>query len=343
MSLQALVTRELLFAYFAGQATVLQKQMIEKWVEEKPGNEEFFYACLHEWETLHPQYLANTDAAIDKFNEDILDQSHYYSMQREVGQRGQLKAGKAGGWRKWLVAASVLCVLQFGAWLLRDAILYKSYATGYGETNLVSLPDGSSVLLNANSVLQVPRFNLGEFSRHVHLRGEARFSVVHTPDDKKFVVQTDSAFEVEVLGTEFNLSARKSGTSVVLHKGQVRVLYKKEEELAATALIMAPGDLVTVDERRKRLQVTQVSHPENFSAWQHGRFVFDNTSLSEIKEMLHDNYGLTVELEGIDVSGMKVSGSFKASNADELLQALSEVLGINVIRQDKHVLLTGHK
>ncbi|GAA4443000.1 FecR domain-containing protein [Pontibacter saemangeumensis] len=342
MSLQSLVTRELLFAYFAGQATVLQKQMIEKWVEEKPGNEEFFYACLHEWETLHPQYRVNTDAAIDKFNEGILSQSRY-SLQPEVGQRGQLKSEKAGGWRKWLVAASVLCVLQFGAWLLRDAVLYKSYATGYGETNLVSLPDGSSVLLNANSVLQVPRFNLGEFSRHVHLRGEARFSVVHTPDDKKFVVQTDSAFEVEVLGTEFNLSARKSGTRVVLQKGQVRVLYKKEEELAATALVMAPGDLVTVDNKQKRLQVTQVSSPENFSAWQHGRFVFDNTSLYEIKEMLHDNYGLTVELGGIDVSEMKVSGSFKANNADELLQALSEVLGVNVMRQDKHVLFTGNK
>ncbi|MFD3002453.1 FecR family protein [Pontibacter toksunensis] len=316
--------------------------MIENWVEDEPENEEFFYACLHEWEMTHPQYNADTKAAITKFNESILEQPRLY-IKPGTEQRHTEHAKKNSGWQKYLVAASVLFVLLLGTWLFRDIALNKSYTTGNGEISAVTLSDGSKVVLNSNSLLQVPRFGFGGVSRQVQLRGEAMFSVVHTLDDKKFVVLTDPGFQVEVLGTEFNLSARDSDTKVVLQEGKVKVLYKEEPEQAATSLIMAPGDLVTVDEKQKKLQVKQVRHPENYSAWQHGRFVFDRTSLAEIKEILQDNYGLVVSLRGIDGSKISISGSFKARNADELLLALSEILDISVIRQDNRVMLISSK
>ena len=106
-------------------------------------------------------------------------------------------------------------------------------------------------------------------------------------------------------------------------------------------MTMAPGDLLTLDESRGDLAVRKVLHPENFAAWQQGRFIFENTPLSEIKNILQENYGLQVRLQGQGLAAQTVSGSFKALSADELLQALSETLDLNVIRQDKHVVLTG--
>lgn len=336
MAPQPLVTRELLFAYFAGQATALQKRMIEEWVEEQPENEEFFYACLHEWEMKHSQYRADADAAIARFNDSILNQDPS-QMQPKPEQHYQGKAGNSGEWQNWAIAASVLFIILMGSWLFHDSILYKSYYASYHEISTVTLADGSKVVLNRDSELQVPRFGFGKSDRRVRLRGEAKFSVVHTPDDKKFVVLADSAFQVEVLGTEFNLTARKSGTKVVLQEGKVKVLYRETPEQAASSLVMAPGDLVTVDEKQKKLKRKQVQYPENYSAWQHGQFVFNKTSLVEIKEILEDNYGIAVELEGAEVLEVTVTGSFKARNADELLLAISEISNLVVTRQGDQV------
>ena len=339
MASHFLINKELLFAYFAGQTTVLQKQMIEKWVEEDSENEECFYAYLHEWETMHPQYKADTDAAIAKFNESLLRSPPSFNEEL-VAEQQIITPSRFGGWHRWVVAASVLFVLMLGTWLFRSPLLYKSYNTGNGEIRMVTLTDGTKVVLKANSLLQVPRFKFGEARRQVHLKGEAKFSVVHTLDNQKFVVFADPALRVEVLGTEFNLATRKGHTKVVLQKGKVKVQYQEAPALAAASLIMAPGDLVSVDEKQKKLLVKQVQHPENYSAWQNGRFVFDKTSLNEIKDILEANYELMVSLPGIEAADATVSGSFKASNADELLQALSEVLNMNVIRQNNQVKFT---
>jgi transmembrane sensor len=48
---------------------------------------------------------------------------------------------------------------------------------------------------------------------------------------------------------------------------------------------------------------------------------------------------LLVEIRGKRLEEQTLSGSFEAHSADELLEALAEVLEINVIRQDSRVIL----
>lgn len=345
MSINAFITKELLFAYFAGQATALQKQRIEDWVED-PANEEFFYQCVHEWEMKNPQYQADVNQGIEKF---------YQQISRLPGQvtdpvwepsscqegHAAVPAPAPGKWPVWMAAASVVLLLGLSAWFFGEEILYKTCQTGYGQISTIALPDGSQVTLNANSQLVVPRFGFGRFSRKVFLKGEANFAVVHTPDHKNFIVFTDAPqFRVEVLGTEFNVFSRKRATKVGLYKGQVKVLYGPSAQ-QAQSMTMVPGDLITLDKSRQSLQLRKVPHPENFAAWQQGRFIFEHTPLSEIKAMLQENFGLAVELKGPGLAQQTVSGSFKASSVNELLEALAETLEMNVIRQDNQVVLTG--
>ena len=70
MSLKNSITKELLFTYFDGKATPLQKHRIGDWMEE-PENEEFFYACVHEWELANLKYEADLNEAIKKFRHII--------------------------------------------------------------------------------------------------------------------------------------------------------------------------------------------------------------------------------------------------------------------------------
>ncbi|GEO03417.1 anti-sigma factor [Adhaeribacter aerolatus] len=332
MSLHTPITEELLFSYFAGRVTPLQKQLIQKWAEE-PENEEFFYACLFNWEKNNLQYQVDINKAIADFNDKLINTEPASSKPSGLAEPQFITRVT---WQRWVAAAAIILIMGISGYFSRNVILLKTYATGYGQTQAINLPDGSKVILNTNSSLQVPRFGFGRNSRQVFLKGEAHFSVVHTPEHKRFVVQTDSAFKVEVLGTEFNVFARPRETKVVLLKGKVKLYYGSESRKLLT---MAPGDLATLDKKTAKPQIEKVVQPENYAAWQQNRFVFENTSLEEIKNILRENYGLEVELSGPNLAAQTLSGSFKAENADEFLEGISEVLEINVNRQNNHVIL----
>jgi ferric-dicitrate binding protein FerR (iron transport regulator) len=72
---------------------------------------------------------------------------------------------------------------------------------------LINLPDGSKVVLNANSKLEYPP-GFSNNTREVYLDGEAYFDIAHDPG-KPFIVHTGS-ISTRVLGTAFNINAYRS-------------------------------------------------------------------------------------------------------------------------------------
>jgi transmembrane sensor len=330
------ITEKLLFSYFSGSATLLEKQMIEKWKTE-PENEKFFFTCLHAWEKNNLQYQGDLASALHRFNQDLSTKKPAAAAYTKE----PLPVDRIN-WKRWVAAASVLLMVAASGYIFRQPILFKTYLTAKDATQVIALPDGSKVVLNAHSSIQVPRFGFGRNSRRVMLKGEARFSVVHTPDDKPFVVQTDSLFQVEVLGTEFAVFARPRQTKVLLIRGKVKVHYGPANQ-KEKPIVMVPGEVVTLNKRQEKPLVTKVARPENYAAWPQNRFVFENTSLQEIKNILWENYGLEVQLSGDNLAGQALTGSFKAKNAGEFLKGISEVLDIQVSRQDKDVILINSK
>lgn len=326
------VTQELLFNYFADRASALQKQLVEEWAKDA-ANREVFYAWLEAWESQQPQYLADTTKAIEQ---------HQQRMTHKTADEGGVDApvpiypfpARSNRFR-WLLAASVTLLL-LGGWLFRQPILYKSYATGYGEIRRVSLPDSSQVTLNGNSVLRLPRFGFGDRSREVALTGEATFSVTHTPDDRRFVVKTDQHFEVVVLGTEFTVYNRQRGGRVLLNRGAVQLRYGEKE--LTQQVLMRPGDLVTLD-RRGHARLSRVRQPENLAAWRNNRFVFEGTSLHEIAHLFNDTYGLQMVIADPDLANWTVSGSFTAHSADELLETLMAASSLTYTRSGNRIFI----
>ena len=83
---------------------------------------------------------------------------------------------------RWYAAAAVLLLgLTATFFTLRNTQynpLLQSYATNFGQTEKITLPDGSSVLLGANSQLHYHRNWTDQKPRLVMLEGEAYFSVV---------------------------------------------------------------------------------------------------------------------------------------------------------------------
>jgi len=115
---------------------------------------------------------------------------------------------------RFMAAASVVLIVTISVFYFwKDDRAWKEYHTAYGETKSVVLPDGSSVVLNANSKLTIASdWNQVDSEREIWLDGEAFFSVIHKKDNKVFRVKTKEGVSVEVLGTTFNVYNRITGT-----------------------------------------------------------------------------------------------------------------------------------
>jgi transmembrane sensor len=329
------ITRELIFEHFANKITPIQRRQIDDWLQTE-GNEELYYKWLEEWENSNLEYQPNSELLVMDYLSYISSHSRTDSQGKKLPPEHYYKQPKRG-WTALMAAAVVLLFVAAGIWLGKTNLYYKSYQTSNGEVKRFVLLDGSQVTLNARSKLMVPRWGFGTSAREVVLDGEASFSVRHSPSNQEFIVKTDKDFEVVVLGTEFLVSSRSRDTRVVLNSGRVQVNYKEGE--SSKQLVMKPGELVSFD-RLNKPTLSQATPFADLSIWQEKRFVFEQTKLVEVAQMLEETYGLKVEINSPGLAQRELMGSFRANNLDELLMTISDLLEINIVREADTVRLT---
>lgn len=335
MKMNSKINKEYIFSYFSGNTSALQKQMVDEWVKE-PENEELFYKWMVEYENQNPQYLTDISNGFERFQMYASN----FQASPSIEQPPLIKLNltpKRSFKTLWTIAASIILGLVFGGWFFKDSIVYQTYSTGFGETKAFTLSDKTAVTLNANSSLRVPRFGFGTKSREVFLKGEANFSVTHQIDNQKFIVKTSKGLEVVVFGTEFTVYAREKVSKVVLEKGKVQLRFLENNK--PQQVTMKPGDLVIFDEiNHPKKQVT--AQPEKFAAWKDHRFIFEDTTLEEFSTIMQENYGIKVIVKDSTLANRTLIGSFRADNAEELLQIVSEVFNVNINRTDNTVVMT---
>jgi transmembrane sensor len=225
----------------------------------------------------------------------------------------------------WATAAVILMVFSFGIFLWNQKP--TSYQTAYGEVQKISLPDGSIVTLNANSTLKLAPNMKNEAMREVWLDGEAYFDIEKL-NGVKFIVHTREA-QVEVLGTEFNVSTRRKQTKVILHEGKVKLHTSN-----AQPILMKPGDMATVSEKSEPIQLKMVQ-PDQYDVWRESVVVLDDRTISEIVEMMEDTYGIAMQFENPRLLNKKLSGKLSLKSTDDFIENLSTILDVEVEKTEK--------
>lgn len=327
------VSKHHLFTYLAGQANPLERQLVEEWLKN-PLNAETFHEWLLEWENRSLQFQPDQETAFEKLL-NRLEQAE--TTRPEEAPAPEPKTGfRLWNWKSYLLAAMIVLTVGVAFSPLRDLILYQTYQTAYGQTKNITLEDGTGVALKSNSSLQIPRFGFRAAVREVELVGEARFSVTHKFDNQRFVVKTSDQFQIEVLGTEFTVYARRQTTNVALDRGKIRVDYGRGNR--KKQLMMKPGDLLTMNQQGK-LHLHQLPPVTNLAAEKKHVFAFRETSVWEVCYLLSENFGLKVEIVDDSLAHRTISGNYHARNADELLKILTAVLEVKTEQTGTGLLL----
>jgi len=245
----------------------------------------------------------------------------------ETGQPAAKVISLKSRYIKWWAAAAIIFVTSVGIWQYSRTTGKLSIQTAFGETRQQVLPDGSQVMLNANTTLDYRNWKEGA-DREVWVKGEAFFHVKKTAQKTRFTVHTGH-FDVVVTGTQFNVVNRNNKNNVLLTEGSVIV--KGDEQ----QVHMTPGEYVefnTSGIQKKAINKTPVL------AWMDHQFYFEKTPMKEAAALITEVYGIKVTLADEAVATDSISCIMPTDNLDVLVQSLA-LSKFNVVKSDKEILI----
>jgi len=224
-----IISDEMLFRYFSGDATEVEKRIIGAWIVESDRNRSRYRRASK----LYEKWMMSA------------------SMESIEGRPMHTRTSNTStvGRRFALAFANVLAaVLVCGGayWVAQNrqnkvlAQTMNTIEVPAGNRMDIVLEDGTKVKLNSGAKLSYP-VRFADDRRDVILSGEACFEVSHAAQ-RPFVVKT-FASDIQVYGTEFDVIADECEKvfSVALLNGSVKVRNESQE------ITMSPGETVSLE------------------------------------------------------------------------------------------------
>lgn len=326
--------------YFAGELNPAEMAAVDRWLIENPEWKEF--ASTLRASRIDVSAVVNGDfednaAQVARLKESL---ASTLSAERTFNKSILRTTAPLRGWSHlrtravYMVGAVVasLCFVFIG-WRLSEgnrgassSTAVSTYSTGNGERATVVLVDGSTVVLNVASTLEVPE-NYGNGNRALRLTGEALFKINSKKGDP-FAVETNGVV-TRVLGTTFIVRHYKTDTTtkIAVNDGKV----------AVDSLVVSAGEQVVVSASGSH-QISSVADAR--SIFTSGILVVEPQSLSDAINDLQRWYNVEIRFGDVDVSNRRISGHFAIGSLIELKEILESTFGIRVERSER--ILTLH-
>ena len=299
-------------AWFArsrsGALSLAEQQALQDWLAEDPSHAAAYETCTLAWTLLEdlravPQVLA--------MREDVrgMNRSRWYST------KGAIAAGIVA-----LVTAGTVFLshpkpaarVQFAA-----AEQATDFATGVGQISKMRLPDGSQVLLDADSALAL---HFDATQRNIALeRGRAYFHVAH--EARPFIV-TASRFSVQATGTQFVVDRLGGGETVSMVEGRVIARPLKPDPTEQPVALVAGKQLVASGHGHWLISPVDVNFAQD---WMKGQLNFNQTRVTDIAEEANRYSRQKIVLADPHIASQRVSAVLTAGDIDTLVASLVDV------------------
>lgn len=281
----------------------------------------------------------------DTENETAVSETEIARMKKAIDHRTERETKPL---RRLGIAMKVAAAILIPVLLISTITLYRQnsrlnskeiiVSTGGNERAHVTLPDGTNVSLNEESSIHYPAVAFSSGQRHIRFEGEGYFEVKKNPH-MPFSIHT-CHLEVEVVGTKFNLKARKDEQHAVvtLDEGNVRLT----SVLSRQSLAMKPGNKVTLNYQTGNFSLETEPRKET-PDWKKRQFVFRNSRLEHVVKVLEKNYAVTIEIAEPARSEDLFTGTITASNLHEALDIVATTYHLIIQYTPKKILLTNKK
>jgi transmembrane sensor len=273
----------------------------------------------------------------------------------EAGAGQRAPAGDPGwtrgvSWRAACAAAVIVAVGGLAAFQIYNrgpggagsyALAAFSYETAIGAQKKIILADGSTLMLNTNSRVDV---NFSGNRRDIHLiRGEAYFDVVHD-NARPFTVYAKD-YVVRDIGTAFDVHLSKAGVvEVGVTKGSVEVAPAEGSSISGVGKgvgILTAGQNVVLGQTAERTETISSTDMGRKLAWRQGQLIYTGQPLGEVVADISRYSDIKIELADPSLEKLPVGGAFRTDQIDAIFAALENNFGVHAEWLDaQHVRFT---
>ncbi|MCE5345518.1 MAG: FecR family protein [Bacteroidales bacterium] len=320
-----------IIAQLDGDLPIDELNELSDWINKSKENTKYYTEIKDLWEAsvLNASEIAETEKEWKRFNDRISDKK-----KRELFiYSGNFKTlGKVAAVFIGIIICSSLIIKFFS----RTEPIYISYFAPKGSVSQMVLPDSTLIYLNSGTEI---KYKIGKSSegREIFLNGEAWFKVAKEKN-KLFTVHT-SFYDVNVLGTEFNVKAYESDSKseTTLEKGSVSI--SSLSNLKMTEKVnMLPGEQFTFNRVDSKLQVNKVN-TKLFTSWKENKLIFVNMSLEQLIILIERKYDVSIEVEDKSILSYHYSGTIKNESILEFLNIVKHTMPIQYKIENQKILI----
>lgn len=319
------LVRKIIHTYLFHPMPDRVQEHFRSWILDKEHAREKESVLREEWDRLDP---AEVFAVDERSYRRKLGRLH---REMHVAPKARLITLSR---RAAAVAAAVVVLLMGVEFFVVKHLAADSttwLVTAENSKGRFTLPDGSTVWLNADSRLAYRADFAENGHRRVRLDGEAFFDVKR--DTLAPFEVTMDELQVRVLGTRFMASHIDDFgiEEVTLQSGSVEVEHLHSQE----RIRLVPDQNCTFDASTGLTTVRNVV-ADNYCSWTGDSIVFDNMTLGEIAVNLEHWYNIRIRIESDVDPSVRISFTLRPETLDETLRIIENLTHYHCLQIDKH-------
>ena len=301
---------ELLAKYFSREATNDEINLVETWRSESETNANAFLDAKKIWLETQPEITPPLSLLEGILNQPKAKQVPFI-----------LK-----NWVKYASAAVLILAISL-LFVLNDDGMEDGFS-------IQNLSDGSVVALHGESSLEIISFD--DISREVSVTGKAYFDI-ERDETRPFVIHTEHA-KVAVLGTSFVVDTYGPKTEVSVESGLVEL--SKIIGTEDVVVKLSEGEMGLVSSTNTGI-LKMENDDANYLAWKTKVITFNQSYMSEVKEVLEDVYGIEVSFENPSFKNCKLTAKFNKKKIKDALEIIARTFDIEYDYSKKKAVLKG--
>lgn len=322
------INEDLLGKFLAQETDAQESALVKNWLKEDTANQKELDDYQFIWNqaaTIKEEIPVNIDDAWNKVKAKI-DAPKEAKVLEFIPK-------KQSFFTPFRIAASITILLVTGLLALflsqkkTEIISLKTSNNTLEQT----LPDGSVVFLNNNTVLAYPADFEGD-TRELSLLGEAFFKVQRN-ESKPFIIHANGS-DVKVLGTSFNIKAYTKNVKVSVETGKVQFKNKAKQTF------LVKGEEAEFEANNDTIKKIEMLDRNAF-AYKTKVFVFENSSLEHVVQVLGESYHTKILLKNNNIKTCRLTTKFENESLPNALNVIAETLNLTVSSQGEKYVIDG--
>lgn len=231
-------------------------------------------------------------------------------------------------WSRWAKVVTLAACILVGVAAIGYYIISPQTDEAIAELpqytekhQIIKLPDGSVVVLNAGSSLEFPETFTGKKNREVTLRGEGYFDIRHDASSP-FIVYTGK-LRTTVLGTAFNIRAYPSDNDITVTVTRGKVKVSDDTKVIG---IITPDQQIKFNKHQEVSQQQRVDSKE-VVAWSDQDIYFDDATLADVVKQLEQRFQVDIVFDNDAIKDCRFTATFVSG--EDLNQILTVICEFN--------------